>query len=321
MNRKSTFIVRKSTFIVRKIGLLISLAFILLSAAFPMQGEIVLTGQKLKKEIGVQLYSVRDLIGSGPEMAAKLPAVLDSLAAMGYTHVEAANYGDGRFYGIPAKEFGELCRSHGVRPSSSHTTRPLSPEEIESGDFTQALKWWEEAIQAHKDAGMEYIVSPYLHVSSLKELDAYCRYYDKVGEMAAKAGLKYGYHNHAHEFEKVDGETVLDYMLTHTNPENVFFQLDVYWSMMGHASAVEYFRKYPGRFKLLHIKDKHEVGQSGMVGFDAILSNRGLAGVEDIIVEAEGSSYGDILRTMRESIAYLRHLRLPLPPTNPDFPD
>lgn len=258
------------------------------------------------QEIGVQLYSVRNLLGSGDEMAAKLPAVLDSLAAMGYTHVEAANYADGKFYGIPAKEFGELCHSHGLRASSSHTTRGLSPEEIESGDFTEALKWWEEAIKAHKEAGMEYIVTPYLKVSSLEELDAYCRYYDKVGEMANKAGLKYGYHNHAHEFEKVDGETILDYMLSHTNPDNIFFQLDVYWSMMGHASAVEYFRKYPGRFKLLHIKDKLEVGQSGMVGFDAIFRNAPVAGVEDIIVEAEGSSYDDILRTMRESIDYLK---------------
>lgn len=76
--------------------------------------------------------------------------------------------------------------------------------------------------------------------------------------------------------------------------------------MMGHASAVEYFRNYPGRFRLLHIKDKLEVGQSGMVGFDAIFDNAGIAGVENIIVEAEGSSYGDMLRTVRESIDYLK---------------
>ena len=94
-------------------------------------------------------------------------------------------------------------------------------------------------------------------------------------------------------------------MIANTNPDSVFFQLDVYWSMMGKASAVEYFKKYPGRFKLLHIKDKLEVGQSGMVGFDAIFNAAADAGVENIVVEAEGSSYGDIMRTMAESAEYL----------------
>lgn len=49
---------------------------------------------------------------------------------------------------------------------------------------------------------------------------------------------------------------------------------------MGKASPVDYFHKYPGRFKMLHIKDRREIGQSGMVGFDAIFENAKTAGVE-----------------------------------------
>ena len=108
----------------------------------------------------------------------------------------------------------------------------------------------------------------------------------------------------------VDGEIKqfsckLDYMLENTDPDKVFFQMDVYWTVMGQASPVDYFTKYPGRFRLLHIKDRREVGQSGMVGYDAIFRNAATAGVENIIVEMEGSSYGDVLRSVRECVDYL----------------
>lgn len=262
-------------------------------------------GTMPRKEVGLQLYSVRSLIGSDDKMAGNLPVILDSLAAMGYTQVETANYSDGKFYGLPAAEFRKICEERGLQPLSSHTSKLLTPEQIASGDFSEALKWWEQSVAAHKEAGMEYIVCPWTKVKSKEELDAYCRFFNQIGEIADREGLKFGYHNHAHEFEKINDVPILDYMIQHTDPEKVFFQLDVYWSMMGKASAVEYFKKYPGRFRLLHIKDKLEVGQSGMVGFDAIFRNAGVAGVENIIVEAEGSSYGDLLRTMRESIDYL----------------
>ena len=90
-----------------------------------------------------------------------------------------------------------------------------------------------------------------------------------------RAGIRFGYHNHSHEFRKVEDQAVmLEYMLEHTDPENVFFQLDVYWAVMGQASPVDLFRKYPGRFRMLHIKDRREIGQSGMVGFDAFSAMR-----------------------------------------------
>ena len=98
---------------------------------------------------------------------------------------------------------------------------------------------------------------------------------------------------------------MLDYMLENTDPDKVLFEMDVYWTVMGKASPVDYFKKYPGRFRLLHIKDRREIGQSGMVGFDAIFANAREAGVENIIVEMEGSSYGDVLRSVRECVDYL----------------
>ena len=95
-----------------------------------------------------------------------------------------------------------------------------------------------------------------------------------------------------------------DYMLSHTDPENVFFQMDVYWVVRGQNSPVDYFNKYPGRFKILHIKDEREIGQSGMVGFDAIFRNVQKAGTQDIVAEIERYS-GEVLQSVRQSFDYL----------------
>ena len=103
-------------------------------------------------------------------------------------------------------------------------------------------------------------------------------------------------------------------MIEHTDADKVFFEMDVYWAVMGQASPVDYFVKYPGRFRLLHIKDRREIGQSGMVGYDAIFRNAARAGVENIIVEIEASSYGDMLRSVDECVDYLR--RAPFVPAS-----
>ena len=117
-------------------------------------------GNDEKKEVAIQLYSVRDLVKDG----SNLDQILKDLADMGYTSVEAANYNDGKFYGKTPQEFKQMVEKSGMTVLSSHTTHGLSDEELASGDFTEALKWWDQCIAAHKEAGMEYIVTPYLSV-------------------------------------------------------------------------------------------------------------------------------------------------------------
>lgn len=261
----------------------------------------------IKKEIGVQLYSVRELIGN-PELFAKNQAtVLPQLAEMGYTTIETANYKDGKLYGMTPEDFKACIEKAGLKSLSTHTTRGLSKEELKAGaPSEETMKWWDECIAAHKAAGVEYIVNPWQNVpETLKDLKVWCDYHNAVGKKCAEAGLKFGYHNHSHEFQKVEDKVMIDFMIENTDPQYVFFELDVYWTVMGKASPVEYFKKYPGRFKLLHIKDHKEIGQSGMVGFDAIFKNAELAGVEHIVVEAEAYESADMMDGVRLCANYL----------------
>ncbi len=257
---------------------------------------------KKKKDVTIQLYSVRDLIKEGSDFN----ALLKKLAQMGYSSVEAANYNDGKFYGLTPEDFKKAVEDAGMTVLSSHCSRGLSDQELASGDFSESLKWWDQCIAAHKAAGMKYIVTPWLGVpKTVKDLQTYCNYFNEIGKRCKENGMLYGYHNHAHEFEKVEGKEVMyNYMLENTNPDYVFFQMDVYWVVRGQNSPVDYFKKYPGRFKILHIKDDRELGQSGMVGFDAIFKNAATAGVQNIVAEIERYSC-PVEESVKESIDYL----------------
>ena len=109
---------------------------------------------------------------------------------------------------------------------STHCTLNLSDKQLATGDFTEALKWWDECIAAHKAAGVEYIVVPSMRrIETLDGLATYCRYFNEVGARCKAAGIKFGYHNHSREFEKVEDRVMLDYMLENTDPDKVFFQI------------------------------------------------------------------------------------------------
>lgn len=262
-------------------------------------------GTAVKKDIAVQLYSVRSLVGAFGNNPGDYRPLLDTLSKMGYTAIEAASYADGKIYGADPAQFKADVEAAGLEVLSSHCNKYLSKEEIATGDFSSSLEWWDECIAAHKAAGMKYLVSPSMpQLKTLRELKLYCDYFNEIGKRCLENGLQYGYHNHAFEFQKVEGEPMLEYMIEHTDPRYVFYQMDVFWTVMGQASPVDLFHKYPGRFKMLHIKDLREIGQSGMVGFDAIFRNAATAGVEQIVVEVEQYSY-DVEKSVRLSLEYL----------------
>lgn len=280
------------------------LMMVCLSAAFLGFG---ISADAKKKEACFQMYSVRELIGNPEKFAQNHKEVLAKLAKMGYTSTEAANYDNGKLYGLSPEEYKAAIEASGLKVLSSHVGHNLSDQELASGDFSEALKWWDQCIDCHKRAGMKYIVNPGVNYpKTLKEADIICKYMDAVGEKVNAAGMKFGYHNHSHEFGKVEGKVWYDYMVEHTDADKVFFEMDVYWAVRGQVSPVEYFNRYPGRFLLLHIKDHRELGQSGMVGFDAIFNNAEKAGLKTLVVELEGSNKPNILDGMKESIDYIK---------------
>jgi len=263
------------------------------------QGQKTETATK-GKDIYVQLYSVRD------DIRADYDATIAAVAEMGYTGVEAAGYNEGQFYGMSPADFKKSIEDAGMEVLSSHTSRPLADNPAET-NWDETWAWWDTAINAHKEAGMKYIVTPWMPTpTTLADLQLYCDYYNQIGERCNAAGLRFGYHNHSFEFKEIEGQLMYDYMIENTDPDKVFYQMDVYWVIEGGHDPVAYFNKYPGRFEQLHIKDETEIGRSGKVDFENIFNNVDESGAKYMIVEVERYT-GTPLEGVKESYDYLNN--------------
>jgi sugar phosphate isomerase/epimerase len=114
-----------------------------------------------------------------------------------------------------------------------------------------------------------------------------------IGEKCAAQGLKLLYHNHDFEFKpNAQGVVPMDYFLEHTNPAWVNFQMDLFWVTTAGVDPVNYINKYPGRFKMWHVKDRDAQGRFAPVGlgtidFARILSHAATSGLEYYIVEQD----------------------------------
>jgi len=251
-----------------------------------------------KKNIGLQLYSIRDSITND------IPGAIAKVAGMGYTFVEPAGYGDGKFYGMTPADFRALCEQNNLPIISSHTGQVLP----DSANWEKTMAWWDECIAAHAALGVKFIVQPFMGEEAYRSLDTlkkYCDYFNLVGEKCNAAGIRFGYHNHDNEFKtKLEGETIYDFMLANTDPSRVMFQIDLYWAVEGGVNPVDYFNKYPGRFELWHIKDKEEIGASGMMDFASIWAGAALSGMQYGIVEVERYNF-DVFTSCQKSIEFL----------------
>ena len=236
---------------------------------------------------GIQLYTLRDVINKDLRMT------LETLSRFGYNYLETYTQKDkGYFFGEKTYDFMQMTNDLGLKIISSHAPYSSSKDNQYNLKYNGA-----KVFNELRRTKQKYVVIPYLDNSLRASIDSYkrvCEDLNKLGELANTLGLKLGYHNHAFEFEKIDGQIPYDVMLQETDPDKVFFEMDLYWVVTGGQKPIEYFSKHPGRFKLWHIKDKakSEKGETceignGMIDFKSILALKDKAGLEFGIVEQE----------------------------------
>ncbi len=211
--------------------------------------SVISCTKKKSKEIGLQIYSVRN------ELKEDLKGTLKQIAEIGYKWIELADYNEGKFYGKSPSDFKKLIEELGMEIISSHTG-----VEVKGVDMSNA----EKLADAHAELGLKYVVKPWLVEERRVSADSYKKVAEelnKIGEVMKSRGLKFGYHNHDFEFETVDGQIPFDILLSETGRELVTFEIDLYWIKKG-KNAIEYFNNYPGRFELFHIKDMDNTEES-----------------------------------------------------------
>lgn len=275
-----------------------------------MTGSLNGWAQKPKKgdpvfvaPLGVQTYSFRnyfpkDFIGT-----------LDRIKDMGFKEIEG---GGGR---IPAEEFKRLCAERGI----SIPATGCGFEQLEKDPMA--------IVQAAKALGAKYVMCAWVpHDKGKFNLDnakKTVEVFNAGGKVLADHGITFCYHAHGYEFQPYGKkETLLDYIIQNTDPRYVSFEMDIFWIHFGGGDPVKLMKKYPERWKLMHVKDMKKGTPKDLTGLTAVDNDVTLGtgeldlpailkmarkiGVAHYFIEDESN---DVLNQVPKSIEYLRSLK------------
>ena len=263
-------------------------------------------------ETGIQLFTIlmqmeKDAVGS-----------LQKLAAAGYKNIESAFSKPGSFYGKKPKEFKALVHDMGMEWRSHHVVgSPMKPPpnfKIPNGPDGKPLSFpkmmtlkdnSQELVDLVAEAGIPYIVCSSIGIETGDEIKASAEILQTAGEQAKKAGLIFGYHNHATEFDVKDGVVAYDYFTTQIAADILKLELDLGWVFKAGKNPVDIFKQNKGRIPMLHVKDMNAEGDivpfgNGVYDFKDTFKNLDIAGVEYFFIEQDfpKSPFDDIVTSM-----------------------
>jgi sugar phosphate isomerase/epimerase len=264
-------------------------------------------------KVGVQLYTVRDL------MKSDFAGTIAKVASVGYKEVEFAGY----FDHSPA-EVRSVLEKDGLAAPSCHV----------SYDIVE--KQWPKTVETAHAIGQSFIVCPFIEKEHRNSADAWKRtveLFNKAGEASKKAGIQFAYHNHWWEFApdpNLGGKLPYDYLLASTDADLVKMEMDLGWASVAGQDPVAYFKRYPGRFVLVHVKDfkslphlkpeqlatfdgdsliKTEMTApgSGIIDWKRIFASSNVAGIQHYFLEHDQPQ--DPWATLTNGYKYLSTLR------------
>ena len=259
-----------------------------------------------RDRISVQLYTLRN------QLAIDLEQSLAELAEIGYTRVEHAG-----FVGRTPAQFRAALDNAGLRATSGHVGIP-QPWNADT---------WKRALEDAAIVGNKFIVHPFFGQGPngpIREGAVYRAFaadLNKAGELARRAGLSFGYHNHQAEFLRQDGgnRTGFDILTSQTDPRLVHLEVDLFWAWRGAADPVDLIRRHRGRIKQVHVKDLDVSGSfadpgAGLIDFGRIFDHSREAGLIEYIVERDDAGSPprtpeQALDTARVGYEYLEGLR------------
>lgn len=245
--------------------------------------------------IAAQLFTLRDHIRTEDDIRESLKKV----AAIGYRAVQVSGMGP-----IAEEELVKICDGEGLTICSTHEPGKKIVEETDA------------VIERLKKLGCGHTAypSPHVEVKSLADAEDLAGQLDAAGAKFEEAGLILSYHNHAHEFRKFDGRTVLETIYANTDPGHLEAELDLYWVQAGGASPLTWVRKVAGRQTRVHLKDACvpidekqlyfcEIG-NGNLDWHDIIPELEKGGCEWFIVEQDRCP-ADPFDSLRQSFEYL----------------
>jgi sugar phosphate isomerase/epimerase len=245
-------------------------------------------------KIGAQLYTVRKYAQTADDLA----VTIKKIAAMGYESVQVSGVGP-----IPAAEVARICNELNIEIVITHT----GPGRIK--DDTDAV------IAEHKLIGAGYVgigsmPGEYLQGAALDGVKRFVADFSNAAEKIKAAGLKLMYHNHAFEFEKIDGKLMYEHIADGFGSDALGFTMDTFWVQAGGGDPAHWLRKLAGRVDVIHIKDyaivkndrRMAVVLEGNLNWPAIKQAAEAAGVKYAMVEQDDCYGEDEFECLKRSL-------------------
>lgn len=244
--------------------------------------------------IGLQVYTLGFLLN---KPGADTAAVLKQIADIGIKELETATGAGGLYYGHKAKDFAAMTNDMGMKWIGNHVgglprTSPALPSRPGSRNLRDNLQ---QIVDEAAEGGCSWVVCSSSSIANLDEIKKTAEIFVAAGEAASKNRMKFAYHNHKSEFDNIEGTSAFEYVLSHTDKDKVFMELDLAWATAAGKDPVALFKQNPGRFPLWHVKDLDKntgkpcpVG-NGIVDFKYIYANSQLSGVRHTFIEQDGA--------------------------------
>lgn len=255
--------------------------------------------QSKSLQFGIQVYSVKEDMEKDPVGTFK------NLASYGYQQIESFEGSKGIFWGMQPKELKKLMNDLGMELIASHC------------NYTDNLA---QKADAAASIGMKYLICPWIGPQkSLSDYQKIAQQFQEAGKICKKAGIRFAYHNHAYSFEKIEGQFPQDILMKETDPALVDFELDMYWSETAGADTAAWLKKYAGRFRLCHIKDRSKDASgpnascnlgTGAINYQQLLQIAQSNGMQYFLVEQEKFENTTPLKSAAANAKYMQQIKL-----------
>jgi sugar phosphate isomerase/epimerase len=299
-----------------------------------LESNSLIANPAMLNKIGIQLFSL-------PKTLEKdFRGGINMLSKMGYREIEmygpfpfsaqkaidswaavtpSLGFSGSGYFGLTATEVKKIMDENKIKVPAVHT------------DFETLRTRMSQLAEAAHTIGFKYVVLPSLPAENRKTLDDYKKTIDifnEIGELAVKSGLRFGYHNHGYGLQELEGIIPVQMIIEKTDPKYVFLEMDLFWTVAGGVDPMEWLQRYPGRYKMMHVKNMKQkvkfsgdggdsnqwielfpqmsTADAGALDLKSILAVAKKAGVEHFFVEQDMVQQPEV--ALKKSIDYLKSL-------------
>lgn len=287
------------------------------------------------KYFGLQIYTLGNELYAG-----NLSDNLKKLRNMGIKYIELAGYdvNTNTVGGVDFTEFKKQANDAGLEIPSSHVNAPglfsgvagRESRDGSDGQFNRSMinkvaDSFKKVAEDHAKQGIQYVVHPMMaYLNNEDDVKAFAEMLNKSGEIFKAAGIQFGYHHHNMEFARMvkgiagfrlptvltpltaaDGPMIMDLLMDNTDPANVCYEMDTYWTVMGQQDPVVWLKNRANRIKLMHVKDFVVLGESGAMNFKNIFEQFYANGNKYLFVEIEDIDSGKQMARVEESMKFI----------------